>query len=576
MSVSRIIAAACIASGVSSEFPVFEDDDGLQLLQLSAKKHNQTQFTSEAGRGNGYCGFRGDTHTVQGLSDAVRKIRGGAADPQQYGLYNVANSKDGRFKVQTYQCPSPWSATVGYINAMAYDIDGTTIVILPPPNMLAVSRNMDISVIANGVDYTGKLPITIPGTTIDLRAHNPPNMKGVQIVTDGFSAHVEQLSYRDAVLSNTQAYLDTGLQLAPDNVPDLDQNSWCIKGPAATELAAADGDWSVSLFSEADHRHICGWCEDYWNYNNENRQDLHSSGTTLECKKPALKPPPPPAKVECEENDCSWTHAQQLCHSLQGDDGLYDDCLFDFCLECEDRAAVEFLADEEDEHPGPVCVAGAPECAPEEVCSKSVKMNTLTVTQNNLGGVGPDSGAEEIRYSNAAVVNGKAVDLVLTTDGKFQSSKPAKNGNAGPFGVLNVLCGSSVTISMKAVDSESGAPVTLEAVSLTWYDLDEGKKEKGRATVTTCGSTGAIVSANSELTVIREGDCSSATSSVAGTGKDNPKSPHALDSVQISRSLTLPFKQVSEWSSTLSLAKGFKGRNFLFALEPSVACGLPR
>merc|ERR1719157_429962 len=129
---------------------------------------------------------------------------------------------------------------------------------------------------------------------------------------------------------------------------------------------------------------------------------------------------------------------------------------------------------------------------------------------------------------------------------------------------------------MKAVDSETGGPVVLDAVALTWYDLDEGKKEKGRATVTTCGSTGAMVSENTELTVIREGDCSKATSSVAGTGKDNPKSPHTLDSIQLSRSLTLPFKQVSEWSSTLSLAKGPKGRNFMFAIEPSVACGLPR
>jgi len=535
------------------------------------KKHNQTQFTSEFGRGNGYCGFRGDTHKVQ---DFVHdKINPFGEDPQSYGLYNVANSKDDRFKVQSYQCPQPFHASAGFINALAYNIDGTTIVILPPPNIEAVSRNMDFSsIIANGIEYKGKLPITIPGTTIELRAHNPPNMKGVQIVTDGFSAHVEQPMPGGL----RRHYFNTGLQLAPDNLPDLDQNSWCIKGPATTELAAPDGDWSVSLFSEADHRHICGWCEDFWNYHNAARGDLHSSGTTLECKKPARKPPPPPAKVECEENGCSWTHAQQLCHSLQGDDGLYSDCLFDFCVECEDQTAVEFLADEEDEHPGPICVAGAPECAPEEVCSQSVKMNTLTVTQNNLGGVGPDSGAEEIRYSNAAVVNGKAVDLVLTTDGEFQSSKPAKNGNSGPFGLLNVKCGSSVTISMKAVDSESGAPVTLEAVALTWYDLDEGKKEKGRATVTTCGSTGAIVSANSELTVIREGDCSSATSSVAGTGKDNPKSPHALDSVQISRALTLPFKQVSEWSSTLSLAQGFKGRNFLFALEPSVACGLPR
>jgi hypothetical protein len=128
---------------------------------------------------------------------------------------------------------------------------------------------------------------------------------------------------------------------------------------------------------------------------------------------------------------------------------------------------------------------------------------------------------------------------------------------------------------MKVVDSDTGSPVTLDKVAITWYDLDEGKKEKGRATVTTCGSTGAIVSENTELTLNREGHCSTATSSVAGTGKDNPKSPHNLDSVQISRAVTLPFEGVSEWSSTLSLAKGHKGRNFLFAIEPSVACGLP-
>jgi len=579
MVASRVIAAACVASASASNLSVFEDE-GLQLLQVAAKKHN----TTELGRGNGYCGFRGDTHTTQGLSAEVRK----RVDPQQYGLYNVANSKDGRFKVQAYQCPTPYSFTAGYINAMAYDIAGTRIVILPPRNIADVTKNMPISIKVDEKEYTSAdLPFTIPGTTIELRAHRPPGCcyQGVQMVTDGFSANCEQMSYKDSapgtLNGNEHCYMETGLQLDPDNVPDLEDNSWCIKGPLATELmGGAEGDapgadWSVSLFSEADHRHICEHCESYWNFATGRRSDLVGKGN-LECRKPAPKPPMPPAHKECDDSGCSWTHAQQLCHSLQGDDGLYNDCLSDFCLQCDDQAAVEFVAAEEDEHPAPICVAGAPECAPEEVCSKTVKMNTLTVSQNNLGGVGPDSGAEEIRYGNAAVVNGKAVDLVLTTDGEFKSSKPAKNGNSGPFGVLNVKCGSSVTVTMKAVDSESGAPVTLDAVALTWYDLDEGKKEKGRATVTTCGSTGAIVSANTELTVLRTGDCSSATSSVAGTGKDNPKSPHALDAVQISRSLTLPFKQVSEWSSTLSLAKGSKGRNFLFAIEPSVACGLPR
>jgi len=547
-----LLATAC----VRAESSVFaeREDEGLQLLQVAAKKHKHNTTHHDFTRGDGYCAFWGDTHTVAAYN-------GHPPDPQQHGLFNLANSKDGRFKAQLYQCAAWHSVAVSWINAMAYDIDGTRVVILPPL-MSKISNNGPVYIRANDVEYTSaQLPFTIPGTTIEIRAHKPPY--GFHIVTEGFDARVEMMTS-----THPYCYVDTGLRLDPSNVPDTNENSFCNKGPAATPIAddAMDADWSASLFTNADHSRICDYCLAY------NARSGTTSG--LKCAKPPPVPPAPPAKKECEDNGCSWTHAQQLCHSLQGDDVLYNDCLFDFCLECEDDAAVQFVAEDEDERPDPICVAGAPECAPEEVCTKAVKMNTLTVSHNNLGGVGPDAGAEEIRYSNAAVINGKAVDLVLTTDGTFTSSKPSVNGNAGAFGRLNVKCGTSVTVSMKVVDGETGNPVVLDAVALTWYDLDEGKKSKGRATVTTCGSTGAIVSENTELTVEREGDCSSATSSVAGTGKDNPTSPHHLDSLQISRAVTLPFKQVSEMSSTLSLAKGFKGRNFLFAIEPSVACGL--
>jgi hypothetical protein len=547
-----LLATACVRAE-SSVFAEMEDE-GLQLLQVAAKKHKHNTTHHDFTRGDGYCAFWGDTHTVAAYN-------GHPPDPQQHGLFNLAYSKDGRFKAQLYQCAAWHSVAVSWINAMAYDIDGTRVVILPPL-MSKISNNGPVYIRANDVEYTSaQLPFTIPGTTIEIRAHKPPY--GFHIVTEGFDARVEMMTS-----THPYCYVDTGLRLDPSNVPDTNENSFCNKGPAATPIAddAMDADWSASLFTNADHSRICDYCLAY------NARSGTTSG--LKCAKPPPVPPAPPAKKECEDNGCSWIHAQQLCHSLQGDDVLYNDCLFDFCLECEDDAAVQFVAEDEDESPDPICVAGAPECAPEEVCTKAVKMNTLTVSHNNLGGVGPDAGAEEIRYSNAAVINGKAVDLVLTTDGTFTSSKPSVNGNAGAFGRLNVKCGTSVTVSMKVVDAETGNPVVLDAVALTWYDLDEGKKSKGRATVTTCGSTGAIVSENTELTVEREGDCSSATSSVAGTGKDNPTSPHNLDSLQISRSVTLPFKQVSEMSSTLSLAKGFKGRNFLFAIEPSVACGL--
>lgn len=533
-----------------------EDADSLQLLQVAAKKHNHHDFS----RGDGNCAFWGDTHTID-------TYNGKPPDPQQHGLYTLANSKDGRFKAQLFQCPANW-IKMGWVNALAYEIDGTKIQILPPEVGKIVGKNGPVYIRVNDIEYKStQLPFTVPGTNVELRAHKPPY--GFHIVTEGFDARVEMFTE----MTGTHPYctIDTGLKLAPDNVPDPSQNSFCSKGPDATPLAEepVDSDWGDSLFSQADHQRICDYCE--WHMmERHGRVDFQTSSG--KCPKPPAVPPAPPAKVECEENKCSWTHAQQLCSSLQGDDRLYNDCLFDFCLECDDDAAEQFVEESEDEDPDPICVAGAPECNPEEVCTKAVKMNTLTVTQNNLGGVGPDDGKEEIRYSNAAVVNGRAVDLVLTTDGEFKTHKASKNGNSGPFGLLNVKCGTSVTVNMKVVDTENGQPVTLDAVALTWYDLDEGKKEKGRATVTTCGSTGAIVSENTELAVKREGDCSSSTSSVPGTGKDNPTSPHKLDSVQIARAVTLPYKGVSEWSSTLSLAKGFKGRNFLFALEPSVAC----
>jgi len=391
---------------------------------------------------------------------------------------------------------------------------------------------------------------------------------------------------RNNINGNRYCHVDVTMKLQPDNLPLPTENGLCTKGPAATPIvdSSIDSDWSLSLFTEADHHRICEYCEAY------NSRDGVTDGMdhrthaarigwqqevqeTFKCSRPPAAPPAPPAKEQCEKSGCSWMEAQQLCASLQGDDVLYGDCVMDFCAECDAGAADDFVAEEEDEHPKPICVAGAPECTPDAVCNTAVKMNTLTVTQNNLGGVGPDTGAAEIRYSNAAVVKGRAVDLVLTTDGDFKTNKASKNGSAGPFGIVNVKCGTSVTVTMKVVDSASGQPVTLDTVAVTWYDLDEGKKEKGRASVTTCGSTGAIISENTELTVKRQGQCSTSTSSVAGTGKDNPTSPHKLDAVQIARAVTYPFKGVSEWTSMLSLAKGHKGRNFLFAVEPSVACG---
>jgi hypothetical protein len=527
----------------------------------------------------------GDVHIEQ-------SFWGGKVDFHKNGVFELVNSVDQRFNVQAYQSPSWYFNTAaGWLQGLAFDVDGSRIVVSMPTrqevydgryvrnggrwvnddDLFQAGHWRQLYIQVDGVDYnTDDLPFTIPGTSIEIRKHRTDYE--FLIVTDGFRAEV--LQYCQAH-HTAYCYFNIALLLNRDNVPQAaDSNAICTTAQATNQLA----DDKPILFSEDDLKYICdhvmSGIEDY---NGPDRRWHRNGGAAnldrFQCVLPPEPPPPPPAKDICETNGCSWDHAQELCQSLQGDNALFNDCIFDFCQHCEDGQAEDFVESEEDMHPSPICVQGAVECTPDDVCSKSVKMNALTVAQNNLGGVGPDEGAEEIRYSNAAVVNGRAVDLVLTTDGTFTPSKPSRNGKTGAFGRLNVKCGTSVSVKMRVVDSESGDPVTLERVALTWYDLDEGKRGKGRASVTTCGSTGAIVSTNTELTVVRSGACSTATSSVAGTGKDNPTSPQQLDHLQISRALTLPFVGVSEWTSTLSLDPGHKGRNFLFAIEPSVACG---
>jgi len=565
------------AGTLSDQQLVHDDNAALSLLQLRATaihdntifKHDVTEAEESPPFGGYSCALAGDTHRFYSF------YSGSKVDMMAHGLYKYAESKDGRFKAQLYQSAAYASSDIGWITALAFDLDGNRLVVQSPPlsdfdsGKFVVNSYIPFEIRANDVVYTSAdAPMTIPGTTIEIRAHKVPNE--IEILTDGFAVRIgngQGHAGKPSEGKSFYSWFNTAIRFDQDNFPPADDNSVCTIGPAATPIVddTMETDWSSSFFTADDHSRICDFQQLY------NKQ--YSKGKWVgKCTKPPPMPPAPPAKKECEQHECSWIHAQELCHSLEGDTGLYEACLFDFCVACDDYGASSLIEEIEDESPEPICVQGATECNPDEVCAKSVKMNTLSVTQSNLGGVGPDSGAEEIRYGNAAVVNGKAVDLVLTTDGTFKSSKPSKNGNSGAFGVLNVKCGSSVTVTMKVVDSDSGAPVVLDAVALTWYDLDEGKKEKGRASVKTCGSTGAIVTDNTELTLKREGDCSTATSSVAGTGKDNPKNPNQLDSLQVSRSVTLPYKGVSELTSTLSLAAGPKGRNFLFALEPSVPC----
>jgi len=259
----------------------------------------------------------------------------------------------------------------------------------------------------------------------------------------------------------------------------------------------------------------------------------------------------------------------------------YEDCLTDICATCGDDTdpiaiAQNAILNEEEMNPGPCCLDATAECGlPSDTCTDSVKMNLFNQVSNNLGGLGPDDGEEQIKFSKAAAVKGQVLDLIIKSTGTgYKAKKPSANGKSktGAFGVINLKAKSEVDLEFSWVDSDTGASVVLDQVSITFYDIDEGKKGKSRTTLTACGADNAIVTTNTELTLNTVASCYAVSSSTHGTAADNPSSPSTLTAVQAARSATFVFSGVDKASIKYAIGKGFGARNVFFLVEPTVAC----
>jgi len=206
---------------------------------------------------------------------------------------------------------------------------------------------------------------------------------------------------------------------------------------------------------------------------------------------------------------------------------------------------------------------------PAAVCANSPKLDLTNVVENTL-----EQPGGRLRYGDAGTINGKTVDVIVTAADGYTPfmGGDSSNGNAGEFGTINVACGSSADLTFTIVQAGTNTPEPIESAVLTYYDLDEGKRAKGRMTVKTCDQQETILAENTELTQVIEGDCVSVTSSKKGSAADNPTSLMELDDIQRARAVTYSFNKLSTWKSTVALAKGSGGRSFFFSLQPAEAC----
>lgn len=218
-------------------------------------------------------------------------------------------------------------------------------------------------------------------------------------------------------------------------------------------------------------------------------------------------------------------------------------------------------------------------CEPHSVV---LDFHNSTLKHSNLGCLGPDTGACNIRYAHVGNVNGRPFDLVVTAGKSYQNHRASRNGLAGKFGIVNLKVGTAADFNFCFEDAASGQPVVLNSFHFSMFDLDEGFKTKERMYVQ--GFERFTLSEHSEVAVQKLDDGRTLFESTSfGRGCDNPKDPLQLDknvtckgaSVDIRRrAVTFLFANASQFSVKLELKChskcGNSGRNFLFAGSSSL------
>jgi len=565
----RVLALAAgfyVARGSSDEL---WDDEGLSLLQMKAGAHKANATNSPYARGywrHGGCRTQlGEIVTCGWDSDM--HMRGRFQQPwdpdwHEVGLRAGAYTTDESVTMQIFQCP--WNNGAPASTAgVALKMGDHLFEFLRDPSC---QENIYVKLDGELLNM-GTLPMTLEDGLF-IEGGNRDTGMCIDSADGRSSAAVRYRmnSRGDCNNMRTQAWYDVDLKI-PADVAVKGDDSACgsAGGNPLTGIRKIDFETEQTLFSQASHDHLCQHC---------------SWGGRGPCEKPPPVPPPPPSQQQCEQAGCSYETAQRLCSSLESHAEAYEDCLVDICATCGDDTdpiaiAQNAIENEEQMEPGPCCVDASSECGlPSDTCANSVKMNLFNQVRSNLAGVGPDDGAEEIRFSQAAAVKGQILDLIIKGSGSYRTKNPSANGKSksGAFGVLNLKAKSSVDLEFSWVNSETGASVSLDQVSISFYDIDEGKKGKSRTTLTACGADNAIITTNSELTLNNVADCYAVSSSTHGTAADNPTSPSTLTPLQAARAATFVFSTAEKASIKYEVGKGFGARNVFFLVEPTVAC----
>ena len=205
------------------------------------------------------------------------------------------------------------------------------------------------------------------------------------------------------------------------------------------------------------------------------------------------------------------------------------------------------------------------------------------LTQNNLGGAGPDGGAAEMRFGGVGEWRGAALDLVVTAVEGYVPYNTDVNMINGKFGQVNLWADHEATLQFCFEDSSSGDAVQLDDFAFVFHDFDnagellrERLRVGGMEEYRTSVDLDPPIETQLEVEELDDGRVQF-YSTERGVGGDNAQDPDELTDLQQSRMAELVFVRTDCVTMSFATTKpgedeptqdtaGMQfGRNFLFS-----------
>ena len=205
----------------------------------------------------------------------------------------------------------------------------------------------------------------------------------------------------------------------------------------------------------------------------------------------------------------------------------------------------------------------------------AINVSASMVLHNNLGGLGPDAGAPNLRYGTVGVVNGRPFDLLVEVVGDHGYTSPnghRANGASGAFGQVDVGYGSRTKLRFSFLWPDSMDEVSLQQVRWNIYDVASGDREfahcKEMVMVDKARPFSYQLAAEPALRVQQNGTQTWFMSNRTGDKLQNPASPLDLTKEQAASSVALVFDDVSSFELGLAFARPNYGTPFTIDTAP--------